>query len=1120
MAKNTDAENTWKSLLQRAREALLGKKKHEPESEAVEIELPTLAPPDSDKDESEQDKKANIERALALARSALANHLPRFTTISFDLGVTSAIACAVGAIASPAGGLDDKALVTLMGSLGVNWLATAVWEWRNKAKQMTDPKAEAQALAKAIAPNLSDAALVGALDKLGLMETALQSIQNQNERLKLANDAVARGFATPQQVGTYVGGNVDTHGGAFIGRDQIINNYYVKGSDGWQDLKSDLELYLRDIAREVGDIDLTTIDPQSADGEAAPIRLDAIYTPLRADGGANQGYAELQRDEIIVRIGSRNRQGTDEEVSRSNLIALLNDAPRSVILGDPGSGKSTVLNYLTLGLCGQIKEEDQWFKDWQHRQLLPMRVELRNFARWLLTSDGRRSANEPCWQLFTYIQERIQKAAPRLAGNLREALLQQGGAFLLDGLDEVPSAQRIPIKQAIEQLAGLFVRCRFIVTCRSYSYRDAGRQIRPREVPFTTLTVRDLEDDQIEYFVRKWYEQAGTKRGTLDWESRASRLFAAITDPANPRLYRLSANPLLLSLIASLHSFRGGDLPRNRQELLKESVDLLLIRWQRRKKLETSDEQKSPETEDERKVFEALERQGTDSILNALYELAWDIHFGAARDAIDNPEATADIPFSKLRAALNKVTRGSGADISRDAWIAYLSNRAGLIIERGDDPAHPSDEVDPAYRFPHRMFQEYLAAMAKKDEPDTVAELLDRDFARWREVYALIGLINTPLATKSCVDAICLGTPSTVADWRRAVLAASIWSDKLQRAEEPRKTFAPSVEMTRQRLIDLLNAPAMLSPAERAEAGRILAELYNPDPVRFACADHRHGACANLSTSEGLLEYARNGFVPIKAKDMTFTMQAGNSSAGKATMKDNYLMAKTLVTYAQFEAFVADPQGCRNDAHWTRAGLAWRADRTEPRYWKDPKWHIANHPVIGVTWYESAAFCHWLTSRLQTLSQPFSQFNILNAQFEVRLPSELEWEYAARRDNGRDYPWNRDARDEWTKGDEAHCNVRETGLGRTTAVGAFPNGATLDGFYDLTGNTWEWMGTTWNADWRKVSEDLEGDSERGLRGGSWASNHENDLGYRNWNDPRLDYDNLGFRVVVRAHFSF
>ncbi len=219
---------------------------------------------------------------------------------------------------------------------------------------------------------------------------------------------------------------------------------------------------------------------------------------------------------------------------------------------------------------------------------------------------------------------------------------------------------------------------------------------------------------------------------------------------------------------------------------------------------------------------------------------------------------------------------------------------------------------------------------------------------------------------------------------------------------------------------------------------------------------------------------------------------------------------------------MADPAGYRNDAHWTRSGLTWRENRTAPNYWKDPKWHIANHPVIGVTWYESAAFCHWLTTKLQAVSHPFSQFpdTPAGSQFLVTLPSETEWEYAARRDTGREYPWKRDINDKWTEGDEARCNVRETNLGRTMAVGLFPNGATSDGLVDLTGNVWEWLGTTWDGDWRKVKDEVDGDAGRGLRGGSWAFNREIDLGSRNRNDPRNDLDIVGFRVVVRAHFSF
>jgi formylglycine-generating enzyme required for sulfatase activity len=298
----------------------------------------------------------------------------------------------------------------------------------------------------------------------------------------------------------------------------------------------------------------------------------------------------------------------------------------------------------------------------------------------------------------------------------------------------------------------------------------------------------------------------------------------------------------------------------------------------------------------------------------------------------------------------------------------------------------------------------------------------------------------------------------------------------------------------------------------RAEAGRKLALLPNPDPQRFTCADHRHAACANLRTPEGVQAYEQDGFVAISAKGKTFTMQAGSKAAGQVTLDHDYRIGKTPVTYAQFEAFVDDVNGYRNNAHWTQAGLAWRRNRTQPESWQDPKWHIANHPVIGVSWYEAYAFCNWLSEQFKTLKA-------LEA-FRVYLPTELEWEYASRRDTGRRYPWKKGLDDTWAQGDEARCNVSETGLGRTSAVGIFADGATPDGIYDLTGNVWEWQGTTWDNDWRKVKAAPEGEVPRGLRGGSWAGNHEVDLGSRGRGYPDLRDDFVGFRVVVRAHFSF
>jgi formylglycine-generating enzyme required for sulfatase activity len=441
-----------------------------------------------------------------------------------------------------------------------------------------------------------------------------------------------------------------------------------------------------------------------------------------------------------------------------------------------------------------------------------------------------------------------------------------------------------------------------------------------------------------------------------------------------------------------------------------------------------------------------------------------------------------------------------------------------LLINKGDDPTADKalSQTEPVYRFPHRMFQEYLAAQAKLNEPDDIAKLLDNDFARWREVYALISLINSPLATNSCVELICDPDvqPQTEADWRRVVLAGSIWADKLGPDEKVPPTLSKSVARVRKRLTDLLNTPAMLPPAERAEAGRILATLPNPDPVRFVCADPRHAACANLLTPEGLQEYLANGFVDIQPG--AFTMQAGSGGAGEARIDQPYRMGKTPVTVAQFAAFVQD--GYTDDRFWTPNGLRWRGERTEPIYWQAPRWHIANHPVIGVTWYEAAAFCNWLTGQFKTLK--------VSETFRVCLPTETEWEFAARGNTGRNYPWKTNGDEAWVDSDERKCNVSETGLERTSAVGLFPDGATPEGVLDMTGNVWEWTGTKYEEDWRKATqpEDMRPYSDEVrdtvvLRGGSWAYSPQYVLGYRDRFDPGNSSDDFGFRVELRAHFS-
>jgi formylglycine-generating enzyme required for sulfatase activity len=127
-----------------------------------------------------------------------------------------------------------------------------------------------------------------------------------------------------------------------------------------------------------------------------------------------------------------------------------------------------------------------------------------------------------------------------------------------------------------------------------------------------------------------------------------------------------------------------------------------------------------------------------------------------------------------------------------------------------------------------------------------------------------------------------------------------------------------------------------------------------------------------------------------------------------------------------------------------------------------------NHPRENVSWYEAVAFCRWLSHKLGD---------------DVRLPTEAEWEKAAR--------WNGQRSLEYPYGDTydpTKANGRDTGIGLTSAVGLFLEGAAPCGAMDMSGNVWEWVSSVY-ADYPYRAddgrEDLAGNAARVLRGGSW-----------------------------------
>jgi len=128
--------------------------------------------------------------------------------------------------------------------------------------------------------------------------------------------------------------------------------------------------------------------------------------------------------------------------------------------------------------------------------------------------------------------------------------------------------------------------------------------------------------------------------------------------------------------------------------------------------------------------------------------------------------------------------------------------------------------------------------------------------------------------------------------------------------------------------------------------------------------------------------------------------------------------------------------------------------------------------VVDVTWHDARAYVAWLRERTEE---------------SYRLPTEAEWEKAARSDDGRLWPWGND----W---DAARANCKPAGPGTTTPVGQYsPKGDSHYGCADMAGNVWEWCSSEYRdypyraGDGR---EKLEGSSgRRAMRGGSWGSDN-------------------------------
>jgi hypothetical protein len=363
-------------------------------------------------------------------------------------------------------------------------------------------------------------------------------------------------------------------------------------------------------------------------------------------------------------------------------------------------------------------------------------------------------------------------------------------------------------------------------------------------------------------------------------------------------------------------------------------------------------------------------------------------------------------------------------------------------------------EVGSRVRFTHQFLQEYFAARGMQSRIES-GRLKAKEL--WRAPWERSGWeVATRLLAGFFPDD-CMPVIEWLGDAQPEVTADCILHSG---AHTPKEIKDALKARWLPRLTDTEQEP---EPRARAALGRALGRLG---------LDDRKGI--------GLKE---NGlpdidWVEIPAGELL------NGDEKERRRLDSFWISRYPITNAQFDVFVA--AGGYGEQRWWK-GLAQRIGKPEPPGWNEP-----NHPCETVSWYEAMAFCAWLSDR---------------SGFVITLPTEEQWEKAARGTDGRVYPWG----DKWRDG---LANTIEIGIDRTSPVGSFPQGRSPYGVLDLAGNVLEWC---LNQYYYPEKTQAGGAESRVLRGGSWLYDQANArAGYRSYNHPGVRYGYLGFRVVCSS----
>ncbi|MBI1299758.1 SUMF1/EgtB/PvdO family nonheme iron enzyme [bacterium] len=911
--------------------------------------------------------------------------------------------------------------------------------------------------------------------------------------------------------GAHIHGNVDSH--TFVGRDYVTNVTVNLTGAELGELAQTLRLvfatqqaHVRGEQVLAGDkrVDVSTaridalrqyLDVAPGTTQAARIDQYLLHLCVNPDfhrwhqryvalSGGYRSVPELTPNYSAILVRGEGPQRQIERVPLPDIRDALNAHRTFVLLAQPGAGKTTVLRRIALDkAAAYLQSEDNT------NLPIPLFVQL----------SAQKTDESPPEFLARMWGDLLP--GRRGDGELADLLRRGRLCILCDALNE---ARREKYAERLHDwrdfAAALPTGNQLIFSCRKLDYGG--------ELAVQQVEIDPLDEAQIQEFAVRYL---GDANGARFWRTLT-------TDHAD--LLDLAEIPYYLHMLVEVFE-EQQTLPPHRAHLFEQFVLQLFAREQRH-----------------RHPVPWIDPAAQHL---ALSELAYAMQAVGEGTEVSVEWAVAQIPQT--------FTLPNGSSISPPpADVLALARAASFLAERSDG----------MIKFTHHLMQEYFAAEAllrrlvkgedlrpRWQVPSRAEEMPPAQRGEWDP------LPGPPTTGWEQTTILAAGLHPAIYDAVAPVNPALAARCLLESGAEPHDgRRARSRQDLRHRLGDVA-----IHLRSRIEAGLLLGQLGDPRfPVQTV-----NGVRVILPP----LVEIDGGVAAIGSADNDDLADSDEKPRHEVTLKP-FAIGRYPVINAEFRCFV-EARGYEDESLWTEGGRYWlrgeavpgeedpadywlrnwrrfKHDPTEldrrvasgamtkrtadnpwrilirwteeqvraqvrewypqnvavrePRFWQDKAFNNPSQPVVGICWYEAVAYANWLASV---------------SGDAYRLPSEVEWEWAARR-GGNIFPWG----DHW---DVQRLNSLEgeDRVMRTTPVGVYPHGATDDGIVDLAGNVYERTATRYAAYAYDPAADLENMDTTGLRiarGGGWAANRKMvRCAYRNRNDAGPWNNGNGFRLA-------